>query len=158
MRINKIIAVLSLFSFIIIYTSCNNAAGDPKEATERLIGTDKWIISEIDANDAPVFKDGKLVQQFGGPSFERYMENVRFNNDGTFTGYFKGETNPMTLNWKTNEKNITVFSAESAAAKGGEWTIDPKDVFKDSFSMKTQSTAYNYPQMTRVELKFKKVK
>jgi hypothetical protein len=143
---------------LVLVTACNNAAGDSKEAAESLVNTEKWYISEIDANDAPIFKDGKLVQQFGGPSFERYMENVRFNKDGTFTGYFKGETEPMTLKWQTNEKNITVFSADPAAAKGGEWTIDPKDVYKDSFSMKTQSTAYNYPQMTRVELKFKKEK
>ncbi|WP_159466670.1 hypothetical protein [Dyadobacter sp. 3J3] len=156
MRITKTFTVIFLFCLVVTFVSCNNSAGDAKEATERLLNTDKWLISEIDANDAPVFKDGKLVQQFGGPSFERYMENVRFNKDGTFTGYFKGETNPMTLKWKTNDKNITVFSADSAAAKGGEWTIDPSDVFKGSFSMKTQSTAYNYPQMTRVELKFKK--
>ncbi|MBE9464409.1 hypothetical protein ACFP1I_05530 [Dyadobacter subterraneus] len=156
MHIRKTFAALSLLSFVVINISCNNAASDPKEATERLIGNEKWVINEIDANDAPVFKDGKLIQQFSGPSFERYMENVKFNKDGTFTGYFKGETNPMTLKWKTNDKNITVFSADPAAAKGGEWTIDPTDVFKDVFSMKTQSTAYNYPQMTRVELKFKK--
>ena len=156
MYIKRTFAALSLIFIIIFNISCNNAAGDARGAAERLINTDKWLISEIDANDAPVFKDGKLIQQFGGPSFERYMENVKFNKDGTFTGYFKGETNPMTLKWKTNDKNITVFSADTAAAKGGEWTIDPKNVFKDSFSMKTQSTAYNYPQMTRVELKFKK--
>ncbi|MEO6687357.1 MAG: hypothetical protein ABIN24_15400, partial [Dyadobacter sp.] len=133
MRSKKTFAVLSLLFFVAITLSCNNSASDAKEATERLVNTDKWLISEIDANDAPVFKDGKLVQQFGGPSFERYMENVRFNKDGTFSGYFKGETNPMILKWKTNDKNITVFSADAAAAKGGEWTIDPKDVFKNTF-------------------------
>ncbi|MCF0054665.1 hypothetical protein [Dyadobacter sp. CY356] len=158
MLTRKIFAALSFFSLFVINIGCNNAAGDSKEASEILVGGEKWIIKEIDANDAPVFKDGKLVQQFGGPSFERYMENVKFTKDGTFTGYFKGETKPMTLKWKTNDTNITVFSADTNAAKGGEWTIDPKDVFKDSFSMKTQSTAYNYPQMTRVELKFGKAK
>jgi hypothetical protein len=148
----------TLFTFLIFLglISCRHSAGDAREAAEILAGTDKWFIEEIDANDAPVFKNGKLVEQFGAPGFERYMENVRFTKDGLFTGYFKGETKPMTLKWKTNAGNITVFSADAAAAKGGEWTIDPKDVYKDAFSMKTQSTAYNYPQMTRVEMKFKK--
>lgn len=140
------------------FSACNNSAGNPKEAAEKLTGNSKWHIDEIYANDAPVFKDGKLIQQFGSVSFERYMENVSFTNDGSFSGYFVGDTEPMTLKWKTNEKNITVFSADSAAAKGGEWTIDPKDVSDASFSMKTQSTAYNYPQMTKVELKFKREK
>ena len=156
MLTRKTLAGLTFLSLVVINIGCNNAADDSKEASEILVAGEKWIIKEIDANDAPVFKDGKLIQQFGGPSFERYMENVKFNKDGTFTGYFKGETKPMTLKWKTNDKNITVFSADTAAAKGGEWTIDPNEVYKNSFSMKTQSTAYNYPQMTKVELKFGK--
>jgi len=138
--------------------ACNNSASDPKEAAEKLTGNPKWHIDEIYANDTPVFKDGKLIQQFGSVSFERYMENVSFADDGSFTGYFVGDTKPMILKWKTNDKNITVFSADSAAAKGGEWTIAPQDVSDASFSMKTQSTAYNYPQMTKVELKFKREK
>lgn len=150
--LNKILFILVIFSVV----SCNNSSGNSKEAAERLTSLNKWVISEINANDAPVFKNGKLVEQFGAPGFDRYMENVRFTKDGLFTGYFKGETKPVTLKWQINAKNITVFSSDPAAEKGGEWTIDPKDVYKDSFSMKTQSTAYNYPQMTRVELKFKK--
>jgi hypothetical protein len=148
----------TLFTLLIFFglISCSQSAGDAREAAEILTGGEKWLIDEIMANEMPVFKNGKLVEQFGVPGFERYMENVRFTNDGLFTGYFKGEAKPMTLKWKTNAGNITVFSAETAAAKGGEWTIDPKDVYKDSFSMKTQSTAYNYPQMTRVELRFKR--
>lgn len=149
------------FLFLLLLTTisaCNNSASNPKEAAEKLTGNPKWFINEIYANDAPVFKNGKLVQQFGSVSFERYMETVSFSNDGSFSGYFVGDTKPMTLKWKTNDKNITVFSADPAAAKGGEWTIDPRDVSENAFSMKTQSTAYNYPQMTRIELKFKKEK
>lgn len=149
------------FLFLLLLTTisaCNKSASTPKEAAEKLTGNPKWFINEIYANDAPVFKNGKLVQQFGSVSFERYMETVSFSNDGSFSGYFVGDTKPMTLKWKTNDKNITVFSADPAAAKGGEWTIDPRDVSENAFSMKTQSTAYNYPQMTRIELKFKKEK
>jgi len=144
--------------FLSTISACNNPASNPKEAAEKLTGNPKWFIDEIYANDAPVFKNGKLVQQFGSVSFERYMETVSFSNDGSFSGYFVGDTKPMTLKWKTNDKNISVFSADPAAAKGGEWTIDPRDVSDNAFNMKTQSTAYNYPQMTKVELKFKKEK
>jgi len=153
MNLTRIILFVTLLG---AFLGCNNTASDPNEAADKLTGHTKWFIDEIYANDAPVFKDGKLVQQFGGISFERYMENVSFTEDGNFSGYFAGDSKPMTLKWKTNEKNITVFSADPAAAKGGEWTIDPKDVSDNAFSMKTQSTAYNYPQMTKVELRFKK--
>lgn len=151
-----------IFTFVLILSTalmaCNKTAKDPLEASKKLTGNPKWFIDEIYANDAPVFKDGKLIEQFGGISFERYMETVSFTKDGTFSGYFIGDTKPMLLKWRVNPKNITVFSADTAVAKGGEWSIDPKDVSDESFSMKTQSTAYNYPQMTKVELKFKKQK
>jgi len=147
--------LITLFLFSLILFGCNKSANNPKEASELLTSRPKWFIDEILANDAPVFKDGKLIQQFGGISFERYMENVSFNKNGAFSGYFIGDSKPLTLKWKENPLNITVFSADTTAAKGGEWTIDPKDVSDHGFSMKTQSTAYNYPQMTKVELKFK---
>ncbi|MCF2445042.1 hypothetical protein L0657_13830 [Dyadobacter sp. CY345] len=152
---------IKTFLFLLLLTTisaCNNSASNPREAAEKLTGNPKWYINEIYANDAPVFKNGKLVEQFGSVSFERYMETVSFINDGSFSGYFVGDTKPMTLKWKTNDKNITIFSADPVAAKGGEWTIDPSDVSDNAFSMKTQSTAYNYPQMTRIELKFRKEK
>lgn len=149
--------LLSLL-LITLFSACHGPADNPKEAAEKLTSHSKWHIDEIYANDAPVFKNGKIVQQFGSISFERYMETVSFTTDGSFSGYFVGDTKPMILKWKTNDNNITVFSADPAAAKGGEWTIDPTDVSDASFSMKTQSTAYNYPQMTRIELKFKKEK
>jgi uncharacterized lipoprotein NlpE involved in copper resistance len=156
MYLPKFFTALVLISMML--AGCNNSARDPADASKKLIGNPKWFIDEIYANDAPIFKDGKRVEQFGGISFERYMENVSFSTDGSFSGYFVGDAKPMFLKWKENQNNITVFSADSAAAKGGEWTIDPKDVSDHAFSMKTQSTAYNYPQMTKVELKFKKQK
>lgn len=156
MYLTKTLTLLLLLCTTLV--ACNKTATDPTEAAELLTGNPKWFIDEIYANDAPVFKDGKRIEQFGGISFERYMENVSFTKDGSFSGYFIGDAKPMYLQWKVNPKNITVFSVDSAAAKGGEWYIDPKDVSDDAFSMKTQSTAYNYPQMTKVELKFKKQK
>jgi hypothetical protein len=82
------------------------------------------------------------------------METVELRKDGTFSGIFKGETKPFLLKWKQNEQNITVGAAESDV-KGGEWIIDPKEVSKEFFTMKTTSTAYDYPRETKISLKFK---
>ncbi|GGB87193.1 hypothetical protein GCM10011325_13460 [Dyadobacter sediminis] len=117
----------------------------------------QWRIDEISVNDAITFKEGKLTQQFGGIDFERYMETVELKKDGTFSGVFKGESKPFILKWKENKANITVGAAD-AHAKSGEWTIEPHDVSSSSFTMKTQSTAYDYPRVTRIALKFKAAK
>jgi hypothetical protein len=134
--------------------SCKKGSDDPRQATERLLKPANWVISEILVNDAVTFSDGKMKQQFGGVDFERYMETVQFQKDGVFTGYFKGDPKPMTLKWRVNSPDILVGAVDSAA-KGGDWTISINDVNEDSFSMKTQSTAYDYPRMTKIELKFK---
>ncbi|MEO6287675.1 MAG: hypothetical protein ABIN80_16715 [Dyadobacter sp.] len=134
--------------------ACKKYAGNPAEAAAILTGTKLWQIDEIAVNDAVTFKDGKMTQQFGSIDFERYMETVELKKDGTFSGIFKGESKPFILKWTVNEKDITV-NAPDVKAKGGEWTIVPQDVSDESFSMKTQSTAYDYPRMTKVALKFK---
>ena len=113
----------------------------------------KWTIEEITVNDAVTYKDGKMIQQFGGIDFERYMETVSFKKNGDFEGYFKGETKPMLLRWKLNKTDITIVAADNE--KSGAWTIVPVEISKKSFTMKTQSTAYDYPRMTKIALKFK---
>jgi len=134
--------------------ACKSGADDPKQASERLTKSSNWYIHEIWVNDALTFSEGKMKPQFGGIDFDRYMERVRFGQRGEFTGYFKGDSKPMSLRWKINDANVTVRALDSTA-KGGEWTISPKDVFEDSFTMKTQSTAYDFPRMTKIALKFK---
>jgi hypothetical protein len=134
-------------------SACKKGAGSAHEAAAILTNSPEWHISEIAVNDAVTFKDGKMNQQFGGIDFERYMETVKINKDGSFTGIFKGDTKPFVLKWQTNEKNISV-GAVDGPAKGGEWTIAPEDVRDGSFVMKTQSTAYDYPRMTKISLKF----
>ena len=141
-----------VLQFILAVQSCRQAADDPKEASEILTVAPKWLIEEITVNDAITFKNGKLIKQFGGIDFERYMEMVRFKTNGDFEGYFIGDTKPMLLRWKLNKADITVVAVDN---KGGAWTILPEDVTKDSFIMKTQSTAYDYPRMTKIALKFK---
>ena len=148
----KGLALLLLFS-IFVY-ACQSGAKDSHEAAARLVKAANWNIQEIWVNDALTFSDGKMKPQFGGIDFERYMETVRFEKGGAFSGYFKGESKPMPLRWKMNANNVTVGALDSTA-KGGEWTILPKDVFEDSFTMKTQSTAYDFPRFTTIALKFK---
>lgn len=149
-RLRQLFAFVWLTSLI---ASCNNAADNPKEGLDMLIVRAKWTIEEITVNDAVTFKDGKMIQQFGGIDFERYMETVSFKKNGDFEGYFKGETKPMLLRWKLNKSDITVVAADNE--KSGAWTILPAEISKKSFTMKTQSTAYDYPRMTKIALKFK---
>ncbi|KAA0994248.1 hypothetical protein FXO21_28245 [Dyadobacter sp. UC 10] len=137
--------------------SCQQSADDPQEAAEILTASPKWKIDEIRVNDVVTFQDGKMTQQFGGIDFQRYMEIVEIRTDGTFSGVFKGESKPFLLEWKRNEKNIRV-GLPGAKSAPSDWTITPADVQEKAFSMKTQSTAYDYPNVTRIALKFKAAK
>ena len=148
----RLIFTLTILLIILSISACRNAASDSKDASEKLTAAPKWLIDKIVVNDAVTFKDGKMIKQFGGVDFERYMETVSFKTNGNFEGYYKGDSKPMLLYWKINEKVITIAAADN---KGGAWTIAPEDVTDDSFVMKTQSTAYDYPRMTKIELSFK---
>ena len=149
----KSFALLLLVLAIFLY-SCKSGADNPKEASEQLVQTTNWFIHEIWVNDVLTFSEGKMKPQFGGIDFDRYMENIRFEKDGAFTGYFKGDSKPIFLKWEISGDNVIVRSLDSSP-KGGEWTISPKDVFEDSFTMKTQSSAYDFPRVTKIALKFK---
>lgn len=133
--------------------SCDRPASTPNEAADLLTAVPKWKIEEIAVNDAVTFKDGKMTQQFGGVDFQRYMETVEIKKDGTFSGIFKGERKPFLLKWQTTDQQISIGAAEGSGQ--GEWTVQPQDVRKDAFTMKTRSTAYDYPRMTTIALKFK---
>jgi hypothetical protein len=147
-------AVFILLTIAGIYNlSCDRPADTPQEAAEVLTAVPEWKIEEIVVNDAVTFKDGKMTQQFGSIDFQRYMETVQVKKDGAFSGVFKGESTPFLLKWQVSDKNITI-SAPDGGSKG-EWTVRPDDVRKGSFVMKTQSTAYDYPRMTTIALKFK---
>lgn len=134
-------------------SSCDRPAGTSQEAAEMLTGVAQWRIEEIVANDAVTFKDGRMTQQFGGIDFQRYMETVQVKKGGVFSGVFKGESTPFLLKWQVNDDNITIGAPEGNGK--GEWTVRPDDVRKGSFVMKTKSTAYDYPRMTTIALKFK---
>jgi hypothetical protein len=157
MFVKKALTGLLCWALLIQFISCKSAADSPADAAALLTEIPQWRIDEIKVNDAVTLKDGKMTQHFGGIDFERYMETVELRKDGGFSGIFKKDTKPFALKWKQNEKNITVGAA-TGDTKGGEWTIDPKEVSKEFFTMKTQSTAYDYPRMTTISLKFKAAK
>jgi hypothetical protein len=148
---------LLLFTIGILMFSCDKAAQDSKEASAYLTAARKWKIDEIRVNDVVTFENGKMTEQFGGIDFQRYMEIVEVRKNGQFSGVFKGESQPFMLYWKLNENNITV-GLPGAPPASSDWTISPRDVQKESFIMKTQSTAYNYPNVTKIALKFKATK
>jgi hypothetical protein len=153
---SKVFPVLIIL-LLIQLSGCKKSADSPAAAAAILTDIPKWQIDEIVVNDAVTFKDGKMTQQFGGIDFERYMETVELKKDGTFSGIFKGDSKPFILKWTANEKDITV-NAPDAKVKGGDWTILPAEVSNESFEMKTQSTAYDYPRMTKIALKFRPLK
>ena len=154
MTSKKLLAIIALFVLIIVNNACNQAASDPKDAITMLTSVPDWTIDEATIDNVVTYKDGKVIQQFGGVLFERYMETIRIKADGNIEGYYKGDTKPIVLKWKTTEKDIAVTS--TGDSKGGAWTISPADVKKDSFVMKTESNAYEFPKLTKIELHFKK--
>jgi hypothetical protein len=143
-----------IFLFLLLLSACSQSADNVQEAVSILTDKSQWRIDEISVNDAITFKEGKMTQQFGGVDFERYMETVQLKKDSTFSGIFKGESKPFILKWHAEKNRITVGAAD-AKAKGGEWIIEPREVSSSFFTMKTQSTAYDYPRVTRIALKFK---
>ncbi|CAG4999012.1 hypothetical protein DYBT9275_02131 [Dyadobacter sp. CECT 9275] len=136
------------------YVSCNQPAGNGKEAAGMLTSVKSWEIYEIRANDAPIFKDGKMIQQFGGVEFNRYMVEVSLHKNGTFEGKFNEGGEGSRLVWRQEDDQIVVAAAD-AADKRGQWTILARDVFKNRFVMQTTTTAYSYPNSTTVGLYFK---
>ncbi|GAB2791758.1 hypothetical protein GCM10027275_40760 [Rhabdobacter roseus] len=147
-------ATLLLLSTLAL-SSCRRAASTVEDAQARLLAPDHWQISEVYINDALSYKDGKTREHFGGVNFNRYMEKVYFRPEGTFEGYYKGETEAKVLRWSAQTDQILV-AAPDDSTQAGAWSIRPGDVYDDSFEMKVQSTAYDYPNLTRIALKFVK--
>ena len=152
MLVRKIFFFILLTAIGFLTVSCDQPADSPQEAAELLTAAPQWKIEEIIVNDAVTFKDGKITQQFGSIDFQRYMETVQVKKGGVFSGIFKGESKPFLLRWQINDQNITIGATDGGSK--GEWTVRPDDVRKGSFVMKTQSTAYDYPRMTTIALKF----
>lgn len=156
MSFKSVTALFALAVTFVTSVSCDRQADTPQQAADMLTAIPQWEIQEISVNDAITFKDGKMTQQFGGIDFQRYMEKVQIKKNGVFSGTFKGENTPFLLKWQLDKENITIGAT---GGKGkGEWTVKPQDVHQTYFLMKTQSTAYDYPRMTSIVLKFKAAK
>lgn len=139
--------------FFGVLFSCQSGSRDVNQARQRLLTVKRWKINEIYVDDAIRYKDGKLLPDFGGVDFERYMESVAFTEQGFFEGYFKGETEPLKLKY-TLKPDTIVLSDADPKVKSGEWVIVPSGVTDDSFEMSTITKAYNYPATTTVRLLF----
>lgn len=139
-----------------VLNACNPAADSPEEAKNYLLGVPSWSISEVYVNDALSFKDGKEVANFGGVSFNRYMESVQFREDGSFVGRYSESDTPTMLHWAIDPsgKNILVTAADTTQDARSGWTIAPRNVHEDSFEMTTETAAYDYPRVTKITLKF----
>ncbi|MFN4145918.1 MAG: hypothetical protein ACK4GN_08860 [Runella sp.] len=144
--------LLLLSSWILIY--CQRPSSDVQEAQTRLTEVDKWQISEILMNEAPVFKEGKHIPHISGVRFDSYMEWVHFAPNGTFEGRFVGSDTSMRFQWEAYPKQ-NVIALRDTATKTGGWNIYPRNVYADHFEMETRSTLYDPPHLTKLTLKFK---
>lgn len=144
---------LLLISFLIVaFSSCEKAATTTDDAVAILTASQKWQIKEIYINNILRYKDGKLLDDFGGIDFQRYMEYVRFESNGVFSGSFKGSNQPLRFSYAARDGKIEV--SDPASEKSGKWIINPSSVYPDAFEMFTESTAYDYPNRTRILLLF----
>jgi hypothetical protein len=139
-----------------VLSGCRQASDSPQEAQARLTAVPAWVLSEVYVNDALTYREGKAIENFGEVSFSRYMEKVTFRPDGVLEGTFPEAPEPVLLSWRIDAAaQAIVVGAADTTASGGTWTIPAASVYADAFEMKTQSTAFDYPRVTRILLKFK---
>lgn len=145
-----------LLPFVILLglISCEKKAKNGVEAGEWLTAVKNWKIEEIKVNNKAIFKDGKSIQQFGSVEFSRYMETVNVLKDGRFEGKYNEGVAGTKLKWGAKPEEIVV-SAAGTSVKGGNWSIYTKDVTPDHFIMQTSTTAYDFPNTTKIELIYK---
>jgi hypothetical protein len=146
------------FCFVLLLTlmGCHQSASDVTEAAEMLTNMPKWQLSEIQIDNAPVFKEGKQIPHFSGIVFDNYMDWVRFLPDGTFEGHFKDAASTQKFQWEAFDKRKLIALRDTVAKTGG-WNIYTRYVYDDAFEMETISTVYDPPRKTKVTLKFKKM-
>ncbi|GHB77337.1 hypothetical protein [Persicitalea jodogahamensis] len=142
--------------FVVLVAACNPAADSPETARKYLLASPSWKITEVYVNDALSYKDGKVVENFGGPVFNRYMQSVQFREDGAFVGQYEEKEEPNVLHWEIDQKDdiILVTAADSTQDNRSGWSIAPRDVRKDYFEMTTETAAFSYPNVLRIRLVF----
>ena len=142
------------FVILLGLISCEKKAQNGVEAGEWLTSVKNWKIEGIKVNDKAVFKDGKSIQQFGSVEFSRYMETVNVLKDGRIEGKYNEGVAGTKLKWDAKPDQIIVSAADTSV-KGGNWSIYTKDVTPDHFIMQTTTTAYDFPNTTKIELIYK---
>lgn len=145
-------------ALLITTIACDPAADSPETAKVYLLATPDWGIEKVYVNDALSYKDGKAVENFGGVAFNRYMESVQFREDGAFVGKYPDKAEVTVLHWAIDPatKMILVTAADTVQDKRSGWTIAPRNVHEDSFEMTTETTAFDYPRVTKLRLIFSK--
>ncbi len=153
---------LASFFFLLYFTACNPAADSVETAKVYLLAAPDWGIEKVYVNGALSYQDGKKVDNFGGVAFNRYMQSVRFKEDGSFVGKYTEHEKPNVLHWEVlpQEKIIMVTAApDSTNAKPDPrsgWTIIPQNVHEDAFEMTTETAAFDYPRVTKIRLLFRR--
>lgn len=145
--------ILWLITGIIGLTACQRSAENVQEAQQRLLAVDKWNIEQIAMDEVPVFKQGKHLPHISGVRFDRHMDWVTFNEDGSLEGHFTGDSTTQHYQWKVYVPQNVIALRDSATKTGG-WNIYPRNVYKDHFEMETRSTVYDPPRVTKLTLKF----
>lgn len=153
---------LIFLSFLLCCAACNSAADSVETAKGYLLASPDWGVEEVYVNGALSYKDGKKVDNFGGVAFNRYMQSVQFEADGSFVGRYTEAEKPNVLHWEAlpQEKLIIVTAAPDSANPKPDprsgWTIIPQNVREDSFEMTTETAAFDYPRVTKIRLVFEK--
>lgn len=138
---------------IVCLGACRRSAEDIHEAQKRLTAVDRWYIEQIAMDEAPVFKKGTHLPHISGVRFDRHMDWVRFNEDGSFEGHFTGDSTTQFFQWKVYVPQNVIALRDSITKTGG-WNIYPRNVYEDHFEMETRSTVYDPPRVTKLTLKF----
>jgi len=124
---------------------------DREQAAVWLTAPESWILNEVTVNGQPVYRNGKIIEQFGTVSFSRYMKSVRFNPDGTFEGNFDGDSRVYRFQWVAEDHQVVV---SDTVPNSGQWVIPYRTLLSNSFEMETETSAMDPPNLTRIRLRF----
>lgn len=122
-----------------------------EDASVWLTAPETWASKEVTVNSKPVFKDGKVIEQFGEVSFSRYMHVVSFGKDGKFRGSFKGDKKEYIFDWVAADNEVVI---SDTIPNSGKWRVPYQTLTEKSFDMETETTAFNPPHLTKIRLRF----
>lgn len=139
-----------LFFLMPIFIACSRGPS-PEQAQGWLTEPESWRLKEVSVNGSPVYRDGKVIEQFGGLTFNRYMKSVIFHPDGKFEGSFEGDSKVYQFSWIAEEEQVIV---RDTLPNSGIWKIPYRSLSPKVFDMETETNAYDPPNPTRIRLQF----